>query len=69
MIQNNDMQSLSKVSDDLSFLVDQEKLNLAFERVSMFEDRVRKSCLALKESIEEFFRNPQLQWKPALAPS
>jgi hypothetical protein len=69
MIRNNDLQALSHVSDDLSFLIDQEKLNLAFEKENMLEDRVRKSCLALKESIEEFFRNPQLQWRPAIAPS
>jgi hypothetical protein len=60
MIQNNDIQALSHVSNDLSFLIDQEKLNLAFERVNMYEHRVRKSCLAIKEFIEECFGNLKL---------
>jgi hypothetical protein len=37
MIRNNDLQALSQVSDDLSFLVDQDRLYQAFEEVSKKE--------------------------------
>jgi hypothetical protein len=38
MIRNNDLQALSQVSDDLSFLINEERLNQAFEEVNKSEE-------------------------------
>jgi hypothetical protein len=47
MLKNNDVHSLDQVSDDLSFLIDQEKFNVAFEQANKTAEKVHKSCLAL----------------------
>jgi hypothetical protein len=47
MIKNNDVHSLDQVSDDLSFLIDQEKFNVALEQVNKTSEKVHKTCLAL----------------------
>jgi hypothetical protein len=47
MIRNNDLQALSKVSDDLSCLVDQDRLNQAFEEVNKTAEKVYQTSLAL----------------------
>jgi hypothetical protein len=47
MIRNNDFQLLNLVSDDLSFLIDQTKFNVAIEQVKKTAEKVNKTCLAL----------------------
>jgi predicted glycosyltransferase involved in capsule biosynthesis len=61
MIRNNDIQALSQVSDDLSFLVDQNRFNQAFKEVNKTEEKVLQICSALKELVQKLFNNPQLK--------
>jgi hypothetical protein len=61
MIRNNDLQALSQVSDDLSFLVDHESLNKAFEEVKKTENKVHQTCSALFESVKKLFSKPGLK--------
>jgi hypothetical protein len=44
MIKNNDIHSLDQVSDDLSFIIDQEKFNVAFEQGNKTAETVHKTC-------------------------
>jgi hypothetical protein len=61
MIRNNDLQALSQVSDDLSFLVDQDRLNQAYEEVNKTEKKVYQTSLALKELLLKFVSEAQLK--------
>jgi hypothetical protein len=60
MICNNDLHSLSQISDDLSFLCDQERLNRAFEQVNKTEEKVHQILSALYKLVKNLFSNPQL---------
>jgi hypothetical protein len=61
MIRNNDLHALSQVSDDLSFLVDQNRFNQAFEEVNKTEEKMLQIWSALKELWKKLFSNPQLK--------
>jgi hypothetical protein len=69
MIRKNDLQALSEVSDDLSFLIDPEKHKKTFEEVKKTENKVHQTCSALYELVQKLFSKPLLKERPALAPS
>jgi hypothetical protein len=47
MIRNNDLNSLDQVSDDLSFLINRDKFNVALEQGNKTSEKVHKTCFAL----------------------
>jgi hypothetical protein len=43
-VMDDDLEAVAEISEDLSFLIDQTKLNKAFEEVDITAEKVAHSC-------------------------